>query len=242
MTQPLSDEFLAQCPIEDDIRLRGKDMTRIEVFVDAAFAFALTMLVISFDRIPESFDEIVLAIKGIPAFVVAVIQLVWIWHTQSQWSERYGLRDFGTVVLSTALLIVMLVYIYPMRIMFESMFAYITRDYLPSSFRITSVEDVRWMFVFMGVGLAAICLVFSLMYRHALRKADTLRLSTSESYFTQTTAIVWLGSAVVCLVPAGLGLTLSQNYLAFSGMGFALLGVWIPSAFYFRERNGPQAD
>ena len=47
-------------------------------FVDAALAFAVTMLVISFDAIPTDFDERVGAIKGIPAFVMAVVQLVWI--------------------------------------------------------------------------------------------------------------------------------------------------------------------
>ena len=56
-------------------------MTRLEVFIDAAFAFAVTMLVISFDAIPRSYDEMMLAIKAIPAFVLAVAQLVWIWHT-----------------------------------------------------------------------------------------------------------------------------------------------------------------
>ena len=35
---PFSDDFLAQCPVEDGFRLRGEKMTRIEVFIDAAFA------------------------------------------------------------------------------------------------------------------------------------------------------------------------------------------------------------
>ena len=38
---PLKQEFVDNCPIERGFRLRGMDMTRIEVFVDAAFAFAL---------------------------------------------------------------------------------------------------------------------------------------------------------------------------------------------------------
>ena len=55
-------------------------MTRLEVFIDAAFAFAVTMPVISFDNIPRSYDEVILAIKSIPAFILAVAQLVWIWR------------------------------------------------------------------------------------------------------------------------------------------------------------------
>lgn len=240
--EPLSDEYLASCPVENGFRMRGTQMTRIEVFVDAAFAFAITMLVISFDRIPETFLEIVAALKGIPAFVVAVVQLVWIWHEHSQWSERYGMRDAGTVVLSTSLLIVMLIYIYPMRIMFEGMFEHFSFGFLSSNFTFTSVSDVRWMFVFLGAGLAAICLVFWMMYRHALKRTDLLRLSAAEAYLTQTTAFVWLGSALVCLVPVLLGLTLPQDLLAFSGSGFALLAIWIPWAFSHRARHAPAAS
>ena len=84
--------------MEGGFRMRGLEMTRIEVFVDAAFAFAVTMLVISFDAIPTDFDELVDAIKSIPAFVAAVWQLVWIWYTHNKWSRRYGLDDARTVV------------------------------------------------------------------------------------------------------------------------------------------------
>jgi len=73
---PLSKDFIDSCPNEKGFRLRGLEMTRIEVFVDAAFAFSVTLLVISFDSIPQSFTEMVLAIKGIPAFLLSVAQLV----------------------------------------------------------------------------------------------------------------------------------------------------------------------
>jgi hypothetical protein len=37
---PLKQEFVDSCPVEGGFRMRGLEMTRIEVFVDAAFAFA----------------------------------------------------------------------------------------------------------------------------------------------------------------------------------------------------------
>ncbi|MCB1643573.1 MAG: DUF1211 domain-containing protein, partial [Xanthomonadales bacterium] len=46
---------------------RGQQVTRLEAFVDAAFAFALTMLVISIDEIPGNRAELVQALKGVPA-------------------------------------------------------------------------------------------------------------------------------------------------------------------------------
>ena len=89
----LDQEFVDACPVENGFRLRGLDMTRTEVFVDAAFAFALTLLVISFDAIPRDWDEVVLAIKNIPAFAASVAMLAWIWYEHSVWSKRYGLDD-----------------------------------------------------------------------------------------------------------------------------------------------------
>ena len=63
---PLTQEFVESCPIQGGFRMRGLEMTRIEVFVDAAFAFAVTMLVISFDAMPTSYGEMIQAVKNIP--------------------------------------------------------------------------------------------------------------------------------------------------------------------------------
>lgn len=237
--QALSDDFLAQCPVEDGFRLRGENMTRIEVFIDAAFAFAVTMLVISFDRIPQSFDEIVVAIKGIPGFVVAVVQLVWIWHAHSQWSQRYGLRDAKTVALSTALLIVVLVYIYPMRIMLSGLFSWLSGGYLTTNFQIRSSEELATMFVFLGCGFVAFCVVFLMMYRHAIVRKVELKLSQFEIYTTETSALVWSGSAVIGVISIVFALTFPPSLLPFAGFGYALLGAWIPLAISYRERSQP---
>ena len=237
--QALSEEFLTQCPVEEGFRLRGENITRIGVFIDAAFAFAVTMLVISFDRIPQSFDEIVVAIKGIPAFVVAVIQLVWIWHAHSQWSERFGLRDARTVALSTALLIVVLIYIYPLRIMFSGMFWWLSDGYLPNAVDLGSIAELASMFVFLGCGFVAFCVVFLLMYRHALVRKNELRLNEFEIYQTETSALIWSGSAVIGVISIVLALTFPPQLMPFAGFGYALMGIWIPLAIMYRIRTQP---
>lgn len=56
-------------------RLRGDQTTRIETFTDAAFAFSLTLLVISAAP-PGSFDELRTALAGIPAFLLSATQLM----------------------------------------------------------------------------------------------------------------------------------------------------------------------
>ncbi|MDQ2701254.1 MAG: TMEM175 family protein [Pseudomonadota bacterium] len=58
---------------------RGREVTRIETFVDAAFAFAVTLLVISFDAIPDSAQALVQALKGVPAFAASFALLAMLW-------------------------------------------------------------------------------------------------------------------------------------------------------------------
>src|SRR3546814_7073413 len=51
----------AQAPrMADGFVHRGRQVTRLETFVDAAFAFAVTLLVISIDEIPDSRAALVL--------------------------------------------------------------------------------------------------------------------------------------------------------------------------------------
>ena len=47
-------------------RLRGIAMTRLETFIDAAFAFAITMLVIASQQIPDDIETLLAAFKMCP--------------------------------------------------------------------------------------------------------------------------------------------------------------------------------
>jgi uncharacterized membrane protein len=236
---PLTQKFVDSCPVENGFRMRGLEMTRLEVFIDAAFAFAVTMLVISFDNIPRSYEEIVPAIKSIPAFIAAVAQLVWIWHAHNMWSRRFGLDTAYTVFVSTALLVVVLIYVYPMRIMAAGMFAWFTSDYLPANFALKSLDELRDMFVFLGLGFIALCLVFVQMYRYAARLRVELLLNKYEHFESQTLAIMWTGAAGIGLISVVLAITLPSPLVPYSGFAFSLLGVWFPLVRLWRNRSAP---
>ncbi|MDH4020803.1 MAG: hypothetical protein OEU84_14505 [Xanthomonadales bacterium] len=238
---PLTQKFIDSCPVERGFRMRGLEMTRLEVFIDAAFAFAVTMLVISFDSIPRSYDEVMLAVKSIPAFVVAVAQLVWIWHTHNVWSRRFGLDTTYTVFISSVLLIVVLIYVYPMRIMAGGMFAWLSNDYLPSNFNDISLDELRDMFVFLAIGFIALCLVFVQMNRYAARLKGELRLSDFELFETRSLAIMWSGAAVIGLLMIILATILPSQYVPFSGFSFMLLAVWFPQMRKRRRKSAPEA-
>jgi len=238
---PLKQEFINNCPLEGGFRMRGLEMTRIEVFVDAAFAFAVTMLVISFDAIPSTHAEMILAIKTIPAFILAVVQLVWVWYTHNKWSRRYGLDTALTTVLSAALLIVVLVYIYPMRIMAQGFFAWVTNSYLIVNFNLKSLHELADMFVFLGIGWFVLCMVFVLMYKYAGSLKKELLLNDYESHETDTLGYMWMGAAGVGIICIILALTLPLERIPFSGFAFSLLGVWFPFVRSRRRKTAPQS-
>ena len=50
-------------------------MTRLETFIDAAFAFAITMLVIASQQIPDDIETLLAGFKNVPVFVASIIVL-----------------------------------------------------------------------------------------------------------------------------------------------------------------------
>src|SRR5213082_507647 len=75
-------------------RLRGIAMTRLETFIDAAFAFAITMLVIAAQQIPDNIQALLAAFKNVPTFICCIAALSIFWRGRWVGSRRYG-RDEG---------------------------------------------------------------------------------------------------------------------------------------------------
>ena len=96
-------------------------MTRIETFTDAAFAFALTLLVISVESVPASYRELLDALTGLPVFALSFALVMLFWYGHWVWSRRFGLEDLPTILLSAALMFAVLVYVYPLKYLFALM-------------------------------------------------------------------------------------------------------------------------
>ena len=181
--------------VEDKFRLRGLEVTRLDTFIDAAFAFVLTLLIISFDEIPSTYAELLAAVKRVPAFACSFLVIMMFWLRHRRLSRRYGLENSKTILLSLALVFVVLVYVYPLRIIFEAMFYSVSDGYLPSSFRIVNIDELRWIFVFYSLGFFAMSLIISQLYRVALQSSTALALNQFERRITRLGMQVWAVAA-----------------------------------------------
>ena len=154
INDPLNPQFLAQCPVENGFRMRGIEMTRIEVFVDAAFAFTLGLLVIAGSEVPRDFAGLAAALKGLPTFAATFLMMVMFWSAHRDWSRRFGLEDRTVMWLSFAFVFVMLVFVYPLRMVFSSMFHFLSNGWLTSEVRIETLHELRLLFVIYGTGFS----------------------------------------------------------------------------------------
>lgn len=204
-------------------KMRGENMTRIETFVAAAFAFAVTMLVISVGTVPATMTEFVEATKQIPAFSASCALIVWIWHTHAVWCRRYGLEDGITIFLSASLIILVLTYIYPLRLMMQSLFQAISNGFFPMEMEFNNVWEIRFMFAFYAVGFMLLCINFIALYAYALSKKNLLQLNPIEYFDSQSETFMWMISAVLGSISLAFSLWLPLNMLGFAGYIFFAL-------------------
>lgn len=221
-------------------RLRGLTMTRIETFTDAAFAFALTLLVISLEP-PASLAGLEDALLGAPAFLLSATMLMMFWWAHHDWSRRYGLDDAATVILSCLLVFTVLLYVYPLKFMFGMMMAWLSQFGLPlgQAMHVAEPTDVNRMFVIYGVGFIAMSGAVLLLNLHAWRKRDQLALDRFERHETRTAIGAWLILAVAGALSVIVAVAAPPTLVGLPGWVYAPLGVVMPLYSRAMRRRRP---
>src|SRR5215470_19075838 len=101
---------------------RRREVSRVEGFSDAVFAFAITLLVVSLE-VPKTFDELVSVIRGFPAFAICFALLFQVWWRHYQFFRTYDLEDAYVIAWTGVLLFVVLFYVYPLKFVWSLPFA-----------------------------------------------------------------------------------------------------------------------
>jgi hypothetical protein len=126
--------------------------------------------------------------------------------------------------LSLLLLFLVLVFVYPMRMMFEALCNALTSGYLPANYRIESLADVPRLFVVFGSAFGSMGAVMALLYLHAWRQRYALTLTPAEAIRLRARMLEW------SLIPAVAALSILLSLILPLHNGL-LLG--LPGFIYF---------
>ena len=203
---------------------RGQNPGRLESFSDCTFSFALTLLVITLE-VPKSYEQLLDTLPGFSSFVACFAVLTSLWHRHVSFFRRYGLRDTATVALNTALLAVVLFFLYPLKFLMNTVFEFfgyaLVRAFNSAAKRPDILASGRIMPRALAVyllGLAAVFLAFALLYRHALRRRADLRLSAFEESETVRDCVLWLIATAAALAAAASCRWMPYEYAPFGSL------------------------
>jgi uncharacterized membrane protein len=168
---------------------RAREITRIEGFSDAVFGFAVTLLVVAIE-VPHTSGELLQTMRGFGSFLFTFGVLFSIWYRQFIFFRRYGLEDGTTIVLNGALLVVVLFFVFPLKFIFSALLSRLeggsklTKLVDGTVVPIIRPEHFPYLIAIYGLGFAAVFIVFAVLYRHAYRHRDILKLTDIEAYDT----------------------------------------------------------
>lgn len=115
--------------------------------------------------------------KGIPAFAARFTIVAMFWWAHARWRKRCGIDDCMGTVLSLCLVFLILIYVYPLKMLFGTFFGFLRGGVLP--YRIASTmhpNDVRSIFIIYAAGFIALSFCLFGLYLHALQSSDALKL------------------------------------------------------------------
>jgi uncharacterized membrane protein len=212
---------------------RRHEISRLEAFSDAVFAFALTLLVVSLD-VPTSYADLMRLMAGFVPFAASFALLAWIWYEHNIFFRKYGLQDPLTVAINAVLLFVVLFYVYPLKFLFTAAFAFFLPALHLEPLRVTPPELAR-IFAIYGGGFVVLFAVFALLYLQAYRKRDELGLDPIEVFDVREALGAHLLSASVGALATLIALLAPFPLSVMSGFTYFLMG---PSHWIYGVRSG----
>ncbi|MHB1059493.1 MAG: TMEM175 family protein [Rhodanobacter sp.] len=216
----------------------GIEAGRLDMFVDGAFAFILTLLLIGGESIPDSTDKLLLALGGIPAFAVCFFQIAFFWHGHVRWRKRCHGADATGRWLSLLLVFFAMIFVYPLHMVYSGAFNSLSGGLLPSDFEMTGgPADMRTLFVCFGLAYACMAGTLTLLFLHAAKRAakhgiDNLD-ARREMRIWSVPATIGLASALTALL---LPLSAPGWVWSIPGFMYSLLFLIGPVASRFDKR------
>jgi hypothetical protein len=179
------------------------------------------------DDVPGNYREFIDALKLIPAFIACFATLMLFWWGHHVWSRCYGLEDGWSMIWSLALVACVLIYIYPLRVIFGAFFSDASNGVLPQPFELDA-SQIGTLFVIYGAGWTTLSGLLMVLFLIALQRWDSLALNSHERFATRVYAIGWGLGMLTGMLSVTLAATLPAELSPLSGHFYWTLLVSIP--------------
>ncbi|MEO6872878.1 MAG: hypothetical protein ABI233_11750 [Chthoniobacterales bacterium] len=100
------------------------------------------------------------------------------------WSRRYGPEDGISSLVSWAMLVTILIYIYPLKAIFNSMWDVLSDGRLGQNYGPSTKAQARAVFSSYAIGFSAIAIEIMLLNLRARQLREALRLNERERFVT----------------------------------------------------------
>ncbi len=210
---------------------------RLDGFVDAAFAFAVTLLVAGGGDPPSSLAEMRTMFLSAPSYGASFALIVMFWLSYRDLGRLWPLRDGLSTALSLAVVFVVLLYVFPLRLMMESALHALSGGVLPGGGLIDTIEDLRFLYVAYGAGCLSLSLLFAALYRHHLRQGAA---GPAQALSARLWIQNWMILSAASLASIVIALTTPDPVASWGG-GFVYMSVpvliWAASVLHARAMS-----
>lgn len=227
-----------------DFRWRGTDVTRLEGFTDAVLGFAITLLVVSLD-VPDTFDELLQALRGFVPFGLCFAALVFLWYQHYIYFRRYGLNTTFILWCNTLLLFVILIYVYPLKFLanylLDGLVGLSASGLGEGGLSRPLVRDdqLHILMIVYGLGFVAVRMMFLILYLYAYRQRRPLELNALEQFDTITSIRANAINVAVGCLSVGIAFLGGPDAASAAGWTYLLLfpSLSISGIFANRQRQ-----
>jgi hypothetical protein len=159
------------------------------------------------------------------------------------WSRRYGLEDGVSIFISWAMIVTILILIYPLKAIFGAMWYLLSNGQVGQPFSLHTTESqARTIFAIYGLGLVAISTEILLLNLRAWQLREPLRLNARERLVTRGELTGWSIPVSVGIISFVLALILPREQIAWSGWVYFSMIILVPVHAAYHRRKMEQKE